>query len=102
MHAPSPQQRAILELLTEFAYLTTPQIWQYLPTPPREQAGRNRLARLQQRGWIAEARLHPEQGAASVRYWTLTHAGATALGISYAAPTVTDHVAISRILERVA
>jgi hypothetical protein len=98
MRAPTSTQRAILELLTEFAYLTTPQIWQYLPTSTGEQAQRNLLARLQRRSWIAGARLYPEQGAASIRYWTLTPAGAGALGNPYTAPAVTDGASVRRSL----
>lgn len=96
MPGPTPQQRAILELLTEFAYLTTGQIWEYLPTPAGTQARRNVLARLQQRGWIAAAPLYPERGAASERYWTLTPAGAAVLGIPFTPPDTTDLAAIRR------
>jgi hypothetical protein len=102
MRAPTPAQRAILELLTEFAYLTTAQIWEYLPTATNEQARRNRLARLQRQGWIAAAPLHPEQGAASPRYWTLTPAGAEALGVPYTSPTISHAPTIRRSLDRAA
>ena len=77
---PTPEQREILEMLTDFTYLTTAQIASYVAAPISQRALQFRLSGLRERGWIAETRLQPERGAASQRAWKLLPAGGVVLG----------------------
>src|SRR5437868_6057373 len=85
-HQPTPLQHHLLEVLNEREYATTAQLWDEVPEAPSSRAQRAMLARLVSYGWVRAARLYPERGAASPRYWTLTPAGAAALGMPYVPP----------------
>jgi hypothetical protein len=95
---PTPRQRYLLELLNEMEYSTTAQLWEQVPNPPALRAQRAVLARLASYGWVHAAALYPERGAASPRYWTLTPAGAEALGVPYVPPTAKTLTAVRAIV----
>jgi len=80
---PTAKQRAILETLNNYAYLTNAQIAEDAANGTADKALQRRLLWLRSAGWIAEQRLYPERGNRSPRYWTLLPAGATALGIAF-------------------
>jgi len=79
---PTPQQRAVLELISEFEALRTAQIHEYLPENTKIRALQALLARIQAKGWIEGAPLYPAHGKASEYYWLLSPAGAAVLELS--------------------
>ena len=81
---PTTKQRAILQTLHDYAYLTTGQIAEDAGNGTTDRSLERRLALLRAAGWIAEQRLYPERGNPSPRYWTLLPAGVAALGGTFA------------------
>jgi hypothetical protein len=75
---PTPAQTRLLQLLGEFEYLTTRQVWEYLAAPVTKRAIEQKLQRLERYGLIRSGLLNPERGNASERRWSLVTKGADA------------------------
>jgi hypothetical protein len=79
----APSHTTLLRLLGDMHQLTTRQIARYLHPDKPKWYTEQLLRLLRTRGYIQDARLHPERGAASEHYWMLCAKGARAVGVHY-------------------